>query len=176
MDVVDIEVFGVPDLTRSVRVSAGGDFTLPLIGRVEASGLTTSELQSQIARQLTDRFLEDPQVTVYVKEYMSQRVTVEGAVRTPGIQSLTGRTSLLQIMAMVGGLDQNANPAGIIIYRTLEGRRSAAVFDLREVRAGKMVDPEVIGGDIVVVDYSGARSALRDFLLATPIMALFSII
>ena len=72
--------------------------------------------------------MENPQVTVFVKEYMSQRVTVEGAVREPGIYSLTGRTSLLQIIAMSKGLDELANPGGIVIYRNMDGRRYAAAF------------------------------------------------
>ena len=173
LDVLDVEVFGVPDLTKSVRVSVGGEFTLPLVGTVPASGKTVGELQTEIATRLEDGFMENPQVTVFVKEYMSQRVTVEGAVREPGIYALTGRTSLLQIIAMSKGLDELANPGGIVIYRNMDGNRYAAAFDIREIRAGRLVDPEVLGSDIVVVDYSGPRSALRDFLFTVPALALF---
>lgn len=135
LDLLDIEVFGSPDLTRSVRISAGGDISMPLAGVIHAQGQTITELQSAIAKQLSERYLENPQVTVFVKEYMSQRVTVEGAVRTPGVVALTGRTSLLQLMAMSGGLDHDANPGGIVIYRTVEDRRRAAVFDIRKIRS-----------------------------------------
>ncbi|MGA1730793.1 MAG: polysaccharide biosynthesis/export family protein [Steroidobacteraceae bacterium] len=95
LDVLDIEVFGTEDLTRSVRVSASGEFTLPLIGRITAAGLTVTEIEDSVASKLAENFMENPQVTVFVKEYLSQRVTVEGAVREPGIHPLTGRTSLL---------------------------------------------------------------------------------
>lgn len=173
MDVLDIEVFGSAELTRSVRIAAGGEFTLPLVGPVQAQGKTVSELQVELAKRLAEKYIENPQVTVFVKEYMSQRVTVEGAVKNPGIYSLTGRTSLLQIMALSGGLDQDANPGGIIVYRTLGDKRHAAVFDLRKVRNGELIDPEILGNDMVVIDYSGTRSNLRDFLMATPIMAVF---
>jgi polysaccharide export outer membrane protein len=176
LDVLDIEVYGAEDLTRSVRVSEGGEFTLPLIGRVPAAGLTVGELEKDIEKRLSEKYLEDPQVTVFVKEYMSQRVTVEGAVRKPGIISLTGRTSLLQIIALSEGLDELANPEGIVIYRSMEGRRYAAAFDIREIRAGRLVDPEVVGDDIVVVDYSGARSGLKDFLYTVPALALFLVL
>lgn len=176
MDLLDIEVFGVKDLTRTVRVSQGGEFSMPLIGRVSTKGLTISELEAEIARKLRESYMEDPQVTVFVKEYMSQRVTVEGAVEEPGIYSLTGRTSLLQIIAQAEGLVDLANPAGIVIFRNLGGKRYAAAFDIREIRAGRMVDPEVIGDDIVVVDYSGARSNLRDFIMSVPALALFLVI
>ena len=176
LDVLDVEVFGVPDLTRSVRVSVDGEFFLPLVGMVPAAGKTVGELQTEIATRLEDGFVVNPQVTVFVKEYVSQRVTVEGAVREPGIYSLTGRTSLLQIIAMSKGLDELANPGGIVIYRNIDGRRYAAAFDIREIRAGRLVDPEVLGSDIVVVDYSGARSGLRDFLWTVPALALFLVL
>jgi polysaccharide biosynthesis/export protein len=176
LDVLDVEVFGVEQLTRTVRISAGGQFTMPFVGVVEAEGKTTTELETQIAKQLSENFLERPQVTVYVKEYNSQRVTVEGAVKKPGIYSLTGRTSLLQVIALSEGLDELANPGGVVIYRNVEGTRRAAVFDIRKVRAGELVDPEVLGSDIVVVDISGPRSSLRDFLYSVPAFALFLVL
>ncbi len=164
LDVLDVEVFSVPDLTKSVRISVGGEFTMPLVGTIPAAGKTVGEIEKEIAARLKDGFMENPQVTVFVKEYMSQRVTVEGAVREPGIFSLTGRTSLLQVVAMCKGLDELANPGGVVIYRNIEGRRYAAAFDIREIRAGRLIDPEVLGSDIVVVDFSGVRSNLKDFL------------
>ena len=172
-DVLDVEVFGVEELSRSVRVSQGGEISMPLVGVMQVAGLTVSEVEEAIEAKLREQYMEDPQVTVFIAEYMSQRVTVEGAVREPGIYSLTGRTSLLQVIAISKGLDQLANPAGIVVYRELEGRRYAAAFDIREIRAGRMVDPEVLGNDIVVVDFSGARSNMRDLLMTLPAMALF---
>ena len=176
MDVLEIEVFGVEELTRSVRVSQGGEFSMPLIGRVSTMGLTVSELEAEIARKLKEHYMEDPQVTVFVKEYLSQRVTVEGAVEAPGTFPLKARTSLLQVLAEAKGLEDMANPAGIVIFRNLDGRRYAAVFDIREIRAGRMVDPEVIGDDVVVVDYSAQRANLRDFLFTIPAIAFFMVL
>jgi polysaccharide export outer membrane protein len=175
-DVLDIEVFGVEELSRSVRISQGGEISMPLVGVLPVAGLTVSEVEEKIEAKLAENYMEDPQVTVFVAEYMSQRVTVEGAVRKPGIYSLTGRTSLLQTIAISEGLDQMANPAGIVVYRELDGRRYAAAFDIREIRAGRMVDPEVLGNDIVVVDYSGTRSNLRDFLMAIPAIGFFMVL
>ncbi len=176
LDVLEVEVFGVPDLTKSVRVTVGGEITMPLVGTVPAAGKTVGELQTDIAARLAAGYLENPQVTVFVKEYKSQRVTVEGAVKEPGIISLTDRTSLLQIIAMSKGLDELANPSGIVIYRNIDGKRYAAKFDIREIRAGRLVDPEVLGNDIVVVDFSGPRSNLRDFLFTVPFLALFMVL
>lgn len=173
LDVLDIEVFGVKDLTRSIRISDDGDFSLPLVGRVPARGKTVGELEKDIAARLADGFLENPQVSLFVKEYKSQRVTVEGAVRKPGIYALTGRTSLLQIIALSEGLNELANPKACVVYRNIEGKRYGAAFDIREIRAGRLIDPEVLGNDIVVVDYSGPRSNLRDFVYSAPALALF---
>ena len=176
LDVLSIEVFQLADLTREVRVSATGEISLPLIGRLEASEKTPADLENAIAEKLRDGFLEKPQVTVFVKEYMSHRVTVEGAVTSPGVYSLTGRTSLLQMIATAHGLADLANPAACVVYRTLDGHRYAAGFDIREVRAGRLVDPEVLGGDTVVVDFSGSRSNWRDFLQSFPLFAIFRLL
>ncbi len=176
LDVLDIQVFGVPDLSKPVRVSEDGDISVPLVGRVHVTGKTTSELEQELAGRWSNGYLENPQVTVFVKEYMSQRVTVEGAVRKPGIYSLTGRTSLLQLIALSNGLDELANPRGIVIYRNIGEKRYAAAFDIREIRAGRLIDPEVLGNDIVVVDYSGARSGLKDFVYTVPLLAMFMVL
>lgn len=176
LDVLNVEVFQLPDLTREVRVSAAGEISLPLIGRLPAGDKTPAELETAIATRLQEGFLEKPQVTVFVKEYMSHRVTVEGAVSAPGVYSLTGRTSLLQMIATAHGLQDLANPAACVVYRNVEGHRYAAAFDIREIRAGRLVDPEVLGGDVVVVDFSGARSNYKDFLTAFPVFALFRLI
>lgn len=176
MDILDIQVFGVPDLSKPARVSEDGEISVPLIGRVPVNGKTTSELERDLAARWSAGYLENPQVTVFVKEYMSQRVTVEGAVRKPGIYSLTSRTSLLQIIALSNGLDELANPRGIVIYRNIGDKRYAAAFDIREIRAGRLVDPEVLGNDIVVIDYSGPRSNLKDFVYTVPLLAMFMVL
>lgn len=173
LDLLTVDVYGLPDLKREVRVSATGDFSLPLAGTIHAQGLTLTELQGEIAMRLGEKYLENPQVTVFVKEYVSQRVTIEGAVKMPGVMSLSGRTSLLQVVAMAGGPDREANLKGVVIYRSIGDRRRAAVFDLRKIRNGELIDPEVLANDVVVVDYSGSRSLLRDFLQSTPLLAVF---
>jgi polysaccharide export outer membrane protein len=173
LDVLEVEVYDSKELTRTVRITAGGEFSMPLVGRLQVNGMTIAEVQDAITKRLAERYFEDPQVSVFVKEYLSQRVTVEGAVKMPGVIALTGRTSLLQLVSMTGGIERDANPGGIIIYRNIDNRRNAAVFDLRKIRTGELIDPEVIGGDVVVVDYSGFRSTMRDVLVATPLLAVF---
>ena len=173
MDVVAVDVFREQDLTRDVRVEENGEISLPLVGRVVASGKTTAELERDIAARLQAAMLENPSVSVRVKEYLSQRVTVEGAVSQPGVYPLTSRTSLLQMIATAHGLDEMANPGACVVFRVVDGQRYAAAFDIRQIRAGRMVDPELLGGDTVVVDYSGIRANYRDFLSLYPLFSVF---
>jgi polysaccharide export outer membrane protein len=161
LDLLEISVFQVDDLNRTVRINSSGQISLPLIGAIQAGGRTIPELETAIATRLQDSFLQDPQVTVFVKEFSSQRVTVEGAVKQPGIYPITGRTTLLQALALARGFEQLAEERNVVVFRTIEGKRMAAVFDIRAIRAGELEDPQVYGDDIVVVDRSGPRSALK---------------
>lgn len=172
-DLIEINVFQVAELGRAVRVNTQGQISLPLIGTLQAGGRTVAELEADIATRLKQSYIQDPQVTIFIKEFTSQRVTVEGAVRKPGIYALTGKTSLLQALAMAEGLDQLANTQGIVIFRTVERQKMAAVFDIAAIRAGRNEDPQIYGDDIVVVDQSGPRTALRRFIESIPVFALF---
>lgn len=172
-DQLEVTVFQVPDLNRTVRVNSAGQISLPLIGGLLAGGRTVQELEQEIAAKLEAKFLQNPQVTVVVKEFTSQRVTIEGAVNKPGIFPLTGRTSLLQAVAMAGGLAPLANPQGLVIFRQVEGKKMGAVFDIKAIRAGAAEDPQVYADDVIVVDESGPRSTLRRVLEAMPVFSLF---
>lgn len=172
-DLLEINVLGVGDLGRTVRVGANGQISLPLVGGVMAGGMTVAELERQLAARLARGYLQNPQVTVFVKEYLSQRITLEGAVRKPGIYPIMGRTSLLQAIALAEGLDPLADLRGIVLIRRVDGQRMAAAFDIRDVRSGRGVDPEVYGGDIIVVEQSGSKTALRRFLEVLPALGIF---
>jgi polysaccharide export outer membrane protein len=173
-DVVEVSVFQVPDLSKTVQVSASGEIALPLIGVIAAGGKTVADLEMEIAAKLGEKYLQSPQVSVFVKEPMSQRVTVEGAVANPGILALTGPTTLLQTVALSGGLKDGADARGIVVFRTVNQQRMAAKFDLTAIRAGKALDPVLHGGDIVVVDQSGISSALGALRQNLPMYGLFS--
>ena len=174
-DLIEISVFQVPDLSRTVRVNSGGQISLPLIGVLQAGGLTIQELEAAIGKKLEAKYLQNPQVTAFVKEYTSQRVTVEGSVKKPGIYPISGRTTLLQAIAMAEGLDELANLQGVVIFRQVEGKKMGAVFDMKAIRAGKAEDPLIYGDDIVVVDQSGSKTALRRIIEAIPVLNVFSV-
>lgn len=173
MDVLDINVFQVPDLTRTVQVDAAGQITLPLIGQVSVAGKTVTQVQEDIAAKLAAKYLQSPDVTVFVKEFTSQKVTVDGSVNQPGVYAISGRTTLLQAIAMARGTDRDANLKRVVIFRTINNQRMAAVFDVGLIRAGRMDDPEIFGNDVVVIDRDGAKSVLRGITGAVPIFSVF---
>lgn len=172
-DLLEISVFGVQDLSKTVRVNSNGQISLPLVGAVVAGGRTIPELEAELARKYADGYLQRPQVTVFVKEFTSQRITLEGAVRKPGIYPITGKTSLLQAIAVAEGLDPLADLEGIVLFRLVDGKKMAAAYDMRALRSGQVEDPQLYGDDIVVVEQSGSKTALRRFIESVPALGLF---
>lgn len=174
-DLIDVSVFGVEELGKTVRVNSNGQISLPLIGTVMAGGLTVPELEADLARRYAVDYLQHPQVTVFIKEYSSQRITLEGAVKQPGIYPITGKISLLQAIAEAKGLDPLADLGGIVLFRQVDGKRMAAAYDIRDLRSGKVQDPQLYGDDIVVIEQSGSKTALRRFIESVPAIGLFTI-
>ena len=121
------------------------------------------------------RFLQNPQVSVFVKEYARQRVTVEGAVTSPGIYPIATQLSLLQAIALAKGPTNVANERNVVVFRSVGNQRHLARFDLKAIREGRAPDPEVMGEDVVVVDESGGKALLRRFIELTPLIGVWSV-
>jgi succinoglycan biosynthesis protein ExoO len=173
-DMLEITVFQVKDLTGPAQVDLRGDVLLPLIGSVRAAGRTPDELSREIAAELGKTFMNDPRVTVSIKDASSQRVTIDGAVVQPGIYPLSGPTTLLQAVALARGPDPRvANLRKVAVFRSVSGQRAATVYDLAKIRSGAAPDPQIFGNDVVVVDTSGARSLLRDLGGPIPFLSIF---
>lgn len=172
-DLLSVSIFQVEDLDREIRVNNGGQISLPLIGTVDAAGRTVNELESHIAAQYAARYLQDPQVTVFVKEFASLRVTVGGAVEKPGIYPLTSRLTLLQALALAEGLSENASLRNVVVFRNAGGERHFARFDIRAIESGEQADPELVGEDVVVVDTSTGKIALQNLIRLAPFVAVW---
>ncbi|MDP3655579.1 MAG: polysaccharide biosynthesis/export family protein [Brevundimonas sp.] len=174
-DKLDVRVFQVEDLSfEELVVDTSGNINMPLIGAVQGAGRTASEMASDIAGRLAARFLRDPQVTVTVKEAANQKITVDGAVTKPGVYEMRGSTSLLQAVAMAEGPTRVADLTKVAVFRSIDGRRSVALFDLSAIRQGRASDPQVLGDDVIVVDTSRLNSALREIVGALPAFAAFA--
>jgi polysaccharide export outer membrane protein len=162
-DLLEIQVFGVDQLTRTVRVNSRGNISLPLIGNVQVGGLTGSEAEAVIVSKLSESYLQDPQVSLFIKEYTSQRVVVEGAVNKPGVYPLRGSTSLLQTLAMAGGQGSLSEMKEVMLFRTdTAGRKETFVYDVDRIRSGEVDDPVVVSEDLIVVKRNPARVFFKD--------------
>src|SRR5262249_27264799 len=160
-DILQVAIFQVPDLTRTVRVDGGGFVSLPLVGRVPVRGKTILQAQEDIAARYQKSYLQSPQVTVSLVK-SGQRVTVSGAVKTPTVLTLDVPLSLTMAIAQAGGMGETGNPERIHIARTNGEAVDDSVFNLTEIQAGKGSNPMLRGGDIVVVEDSQARLALKN--------------
>lgn len=153
LDLLEIKVLNAEDMTRTMRVDARGFINLPLIGLVQASGLTGYELENLIAEKLGKDFLQNPQVSVFIKEFTSQRLTVQGQVKKAGMYDFQGRATLLQAISMGGGVDVKGDESAIKVVRKLNNDETETmVFDLAAIRNNKAPNPYLKGGDVVVVE------------------------
>ncbi len=116
-DLIEITVFEVPELSRTVRVSATGEISLPLLGAVRAAGLSPGELEQVLKELLRKTYIKDPQVSVFLKEFRSEPVSVMGAVRMPGLYHIQTRKSLVEVLAMAQGFSDGPqrNPGRTIV-------------------------------------------------------------
>lgn len=119
-DTIEVAVFEVEDLDRSVTIAADGRIRLPLIGAIEVGGNTPREIEAQISSLYADGYLRNPQVTVSVVDFRSQPVSVLGAVREPGVYQLLGRRRLSDVLALAGGLSEEVGDS-VRISRSSDG-------------------------------------------------------
>ena len=171
-DVLDVSVFKVPELSRSVQVADSGTVNLPLVGEIAAAGRTAQEIERDLTAKLGAKYLQSPQVTVYVKEYNSQRVTVEGAVKKPGVYPIRGKNSLLQCIAMAEGVTE-VYDADVVVFRQSNGKRLAAKFNINDIRDGNADDPAMQQGDLIVVNTSSTKIAFQNVLKVIPAANVF---
>lgn len=165
-DLLEIRVFGVDDLSRTVRVSSRGLISLPLLGEVKAAGLTSSELETRLAELFGKDYLQNPQVGVFIKEHTSRRVTVDGAVNKPGVYPLKGRTTLLQAIALAEGLSSKIPASDLVrVFRNQpSGDKLTLEFNLSDIHNGLKPDPIVQGDDIITVQKNTTLYVIKDVL------------
>ena len=130
-DLLEITVFGLPELTQTVRVSEDGSITMSLLGRVEVFGLTAQELEKKLASLLDQHNTRNARVTVFIREY--QKVSVIGAVGRPGMYELIGPTTLLEAIAQAGGLTAQAMNE-LFVYRVgKDGKQTTIAIKIEEL-------------------------------------------
>ena len=176
LDRLQVTVFREPDLSvEDVQVDEGGRVLLPLVGPMTAAGKSTETLAAEITQKLTE-YIRAPQVAVSVKQAAVRRVTVAGSVTQPGVYPLEGRTTLLQAVALAQGPSQVASLDQTLIFRTVNGQRTAARFDLDKIARGKDADPEVLPGDTIAIGSSKFKTAGRDIVLTMRSFNIFALV
>jgi polysaccharide export outer membrane protein len=169
-DLIEISVFEEEKLNKTVRVSSQGNISLPLLGILRVKGLTADEVEKEIRELLAEKYLQDPHVSVFIKEYRSQRISVVGAVEKPGPYDVTGQKTILGILGMAGGLKEGAGPLLFLIRppqpeeEVSSGEKDSGamkpntfVIDLEEllVRGDLTLNLPVIHGDVINIPISG---------------------
>jgi len=152
-DVLAISVWKEPDISRNVPVRPDGKISLPLVGELQASGLTASQLQDVIAQKLKD-YISNPQVNVIVQEVRSRSFNVVGKVLKPGSYDLAKPMTVLDAIALAGGFQDFAKVTKIYVLRRMEdGSQRMLPFNYKLVIKGKRLDEnvELRSGDTIVV-------------------------
>ncbi len=173
MDKLAIKVFKMEDMTGEYDVDLAGHISLPLIGEVEAANMTTANLDALLTNKLGEKYLENPDVSVALKQSVGRLVTLDGAVREPGSYPVIRSLTLMQAVALAKGVSEDANPRRVAVFRTINGKRQAAAFDLTDIRRGQAADPPVYPGDIVVVDGSAIKALQKQLLSTIPLLSIF---
>jgi polysaccharide export outer membrane protein len=175
LDALDITVLQEPELsTKLTQVDAFGNINLPLVGDVKAGGKTAGELAKEVAARYAQKYLKNPQVSVVVSKPVAQKIVVQGEVMQPGVYPIEGPTTLLGALSMAKGETQLAALNDVAVFRTVNGQRSGAAFDVMSIRRGQSQDPEIRSNDLIIVGTSGSKRMWRDILSTMPILRVFS--
>ena len=151
-DVLDINVWKEPDVSRIVPVRPDGKISLPLLNDVQAAVLTPAQLAAQITESLK-KYVTNPQVTVIVTTINSQRVYILGEVTRPGAFPLIPGMSVLQALSSAGGFTQFAKVKSIFVRRLENGKETKFPFNYKDVISGKKPEQDILlkAGDTIVV-------------------------
>jgi polysaccharide export outer membrane protein len=151
-DVLSVLFWKDKDMTAEVAVRPDGRITLPLVNDIQAAGLTPEQLRESVTAAAA-KYVEDPNVTIVVKTINSRKVFITGMVAKPGPYPLTGPTTVMQLIAMSGGVHEFADTKNIIVMRVENGRQVAIPFNYKDVvkRKNLKQNIELKPGDTVIV-------------------------
>ena len=161
-DILQVVVYQLPDFSRDVQVDGAGNIVLPLLGAIPAEKRTVRELEADLTKRLKAKYVQNPQVSISIKDAVGLRVTVTGAVVKAGVISVRGRVTLMSAISQCDGFSDTADKSSIIVIRSTANGRATAHFNADAILAGTDVDPTVYGGDTIVVNDSGGKVAWKN--------------
>lgn len=156
-DLLQLEVFQAPEMSTKERVMSSGEIFLPLIGAVKVAGLTQEEAEQLITRKLSENYLQNPQVNLFVEESASQKVTVVGDVGAPGVFPIKGQMTLMDAIALARGMTKTAEDEVVLFRKTDPHGLKAYIIDVEEIQDGQLPNPLLVGGDTIHVAISGTQ-------------------
>jgi polysaccharide export outer membrane protein len=158
-DVLRIVVYDHDDLTTTARVSGDGVITFPLIGQVEVKGLTLSQIAEKITALLSDGYVINPQVNIFIQEFRSKKAFIMGEVQKPGIYVLPGQTTFMSLLSEAGGLTKDAGEKAIIKRKANPSDKGESVItiDLKRLieKGDTSLDVSIKDGDSVYITKAG---------------------
>jgi polysaccharide export outer membrane protein len=161
-DTLQLEFFQVDNLNRTVQIDGNGRVSLALIGAVTAAGKSVRQFEQEIKSLYGAKYLQNPDVTVFVKDSVGQRVTIDGEVAKAGILPVASNATLLDVIAQAGGFRQVADERKVYVYRDIDRQKLVANYDVNAIRQGKASNPRIYGGDVIVVFPSSGKIALQN--------------
>lgn len=161
-DVLEVDVFQADSLDRTVQIDAAGRINLPLIGAVEAAGKSVRTLEQEIEAAYGRNYLQNPDVTIFLKESFGQRITIDGEVAKAGVYPVSSSSTLLESIALAGGFRPIADQSKVYVYRDIGGQKLVANYDVSEIRSGRKANPRIYGGDVVIVFTSQTKVAMQN--------------
>lgn len=171
-DKLVIDVFGSEELSnKEVQVDASGRITFPLIGTLEVAGKTPGEVGEAMQDLFRGRYIRNPQITVNLKEIVSQTVTIGGEVKKPGVYPIVGKMTLMTAVASAEGWTDISSRGEVVVFRTVKAQDYAAVYNVKAIQKGRYPDPEIFANDVIMVGESQSRKIWKDFLGASPLLA-----
>lgn len=174
-DKITINVFREPDFSvESVQLGVEGNVSLPMLGSIPAAGMTALQFERDVTRRLAAAGLKTPMVSVNIKEYASHLVTVEGAVRSPGVYAFQPGSRLSSAIALASGPERTAKTSQLAVFRETPEGVMVAKFDYGQMKQGTMFDPILQPGDRVVMGIDGLSVFWQDFLRALPAFGIFA--
>jgi polysaccharide export outer membrane protein len=175
-DQISVNVFREPDLSiEAVKIGVEGNVSLPMIGSIPAAGMTARQFEQDVTRRLAAAGLKSPMVSVNIGEYASHMVTVEGAVKTPGVYTFQPGARLSSAIALAEGPTNVAKTEQVAVFRESPEGVMIAKFDYNRVKQGTMLDPVLEPGDRVVVGTDGLAVFWQDLLKTIPVFGVFAV-
>jgi polysaccharide export outer membrane protein len=169
LDQLRIDVFDEPQLSLgALPVDTTGMISIPLAGSIRAEGRTAAELSRDISLRL-NHYLRNPHVSVNITAFTSQKVTITGAVSRPGVFEAAGHPTLVDVVALAGGLNGDARQDEVMVFREINGQRMVARYDISKIQSGELANPQLKSGDLVVVGASEVRRLFRNTLALIPV-------